>query len=306
MNMEGDGPQDQPAEGVLSLDALAEGMDEEAAPEESEEGEESDESEESEAEEEGEESEEQEEEPTVVIKHDGKDVILKQSEALALAQQGFDYSKKTMALAEERKALEPLKAEAEHYRKQHYEALDATVQRLMAFEQFVKAEIGEPPPIEWAQQDAAYYLAQKELHESRKGKLGQVLAALQHSKQEQARLRQAEVLRQAEESERELKSTLPGWNDDMLQSYSAYAGEHGLTPESAERALLTPGFWRLIHKAKAYDDLQKKKAEMKPVKELPKVQKPSGQNQPPQLAKRQEAMKRHKANPSLNSLAALL
>lgn len=306
MKMEGDGPQDQPAEGVLSLEDLAASMDDEAALEESEEGEESDESEESDAEEEGEESEESEDESTVVIKHDGKDVTLKLSEALALAQQGFDYSKKTMAVAEERKALEPLKAEAEHYRKQHYEALDATVQRLMAFEQFVKSEIGDPPPIEWAQQDAAYYLAQKELHESRKGKLGQVLAALQHSQQEQARLRQAEVLRQAEEAERELKGTLPGWNDDMLKDLSAFASEHGLTPDSAERALLTPGFWKLAQKAKAYDDLQKKKAEMKPVKALPKVHKPSGQNQPPQLAKRQEAMKRHKAKPSLTSLAELL
>jgi len=41
-----------------------------------------------------------------VIKHDGKEVTLSKSELIAQAQQGFDYSKKTMALAEDRKSLE--------------------------------------------------------------------------------------------------------------------------------------------------------------------------------------------------------
>ncbi len=96
----------QPVEGVVTLSDLAAEM-EEAPAEELEAGDEQAEGEEGESEAEGdvegseeseEEDQEEQEEPTVTIKHDGKDVTLKQSEIVALAQQGFDYSKKTMAV----------------------------------------------------------------------------------------------------------------------------------------------------------------------------------------------------------------
>lgn len=312
MQMEGDGLNDQPAETPMTLDAMAEAMDSEEVEVDEPESEESGESEEVESEDaeaeesEDAESEEEAEEATFTIKHDGKEVTLKQSELVDMAQRGFDYTNKTMALAEERKAIAPLREQAEKLHKQVEEARTEAVNRLDQYAKFMESQVGQPPPITLAQQDAASYLAQKEIYEARKGQLNQVYAELDRQKQEQARERQAWIQQKAQASEQALKDTLPGWNDAKLDDLSGYAKEVGLTFETAEMAMLEPGFWQVLDKAKAFDALQAQKAKLKPVNQLSKVHKPSGNPQPPQLAKRQEAIKRHKAKPSLDSLADLL
>jgi hypothetical protein len=309
--MQGQG-ESQPGEGVVTLESLAEQLGAgEAAQDDNEGGDAPELSEESESDEEGSEGdspeaeEGEEEEATVTIKHDGKDVTLKQSEALELAQKGFDYQKKTMDLAEQRKALEPIKAEVEQKRQQYDEALTQSASHLKAVVEFMQSEIGEPPPLEWASQDAGYYIAQKEQYESRKGKLERAQHALQQTLHEQARSRQAKVHEQIAETQRVLKDTLPDWNSAKEDELAAYVGELGLKPNEAEMAFWKPGFWQIAQKAKAYDALLAQKAQMKPVQQMPKVIKP-GNPQPPQLAKRQEALKAHKAKPSLQTLADLL
>jgi small-conductance mechanosensitive channel len=310
MNMEGDGPQDQPAEGVASLESLAAMLgSEEAAPDESEGGdaaEESEGSEDADAEE-GESSDEGEdaEEATFTIKHDGKEVTLKQSELIELGQQGFDYTKKTMALAEKEKALEPIRAEVEQRRQQALQAVDESAARLSAIVEFMQSELGEAPPVEWASQDAGYYIAQKELYESRKGKLEKAQYALQQTQQEQARSRQAALHSQIAETQKALKDTLPDWSSAKEDELAAFVGELGLTPDKAEMAFWKPGFWQIAHEAKAYRALMAEKAKLKPVNTLPKVHKP-GNPQPPQLARHQEAIKAHRAKPTLDSLSKLL
>lgn len=303
MSMVGDGREGQPTEGELSLDGLAESMLDEGDGEQEalEEGEE--ESDDPEVEE-GEDDEQ--EEPTVTIKHDGKDVTLKQSEALALAQQGFDYSKKTMAVAEERKAVQAERDKADSYRKQHEESLAETNRRLAAYTQYMQAQVGSPPPVELAAQDAAHYLALKAQHEARTGQLQEAIAAQQAISQEQARMRQAWIGEKAAATETALRDTLPSFDDNTISTLAEYAGKAGLTPQNMDVAMLEPGFWILAHKAQAYDALQEQKAKLKPVNKLSKAIKPQAINQPPQLARRQEAMKRYDRNPSLSALADLL
>ena len=129
---------------------------------------------------------EQQEESTVTLKVDGKEVALKQSEVIELAQKGFDYTNKTMAVAEERKAVEQAREQAEQYRQRNEQAVQQNLAALQAFERFTAAQLGDPPPIEWAQQDASYYLAQKEQYEARKGQLQQAQTAIQHLQGEAA------------------------------------------------------------------------------------------------------------------------
>ncbi len=305
MSMQGQG-ESQPGEGAMTLDSLvAMGESDESTLDESGESEVPEGSEELEAEEQPEEAEEGAEEPTATITVDGKEITLKQSEVIALAQKGSDYTNKTMQLAEERKALEPIKAQAEQHRQENEAALAETVNRLQAYTRFMQAQLGEPPSADLIHTHGAeYFLAQKELHESRHGQLQQAIAETSRLSDEQARQRQAWIARESESAERALKDTLPGWNDAMLKDLAEYAGTLGLVPQNTNIAFLQPGFWQLAAKAKAYDALQAKKAEMKPVNQLPKVFKP-GNPQPQHLAKRQDAMKRHNANPTLDSLAAL-
>jgi hypothetical protein len=316
--MVGDGPEGQPTDGVATLDAIAglmgEGGEEMDAPVESD-SEDSDEAEGVELEADGAEDDESAEaddsedaeEPTFTIKVDGKDVTLKQSELIEQAQKGFDYTQKTMKVAEERKAAEAARQVAEQYRHQVEQHHEAQLHRLQALEQFMAEQVGAPPPIEWAQQDAAYYLAQKELYESRKGQLEQTKQAIEHLQQERQQYRQAFLRSKADEAERVLRDTLPGWSEERMDGLAKSLTDYGLTPEAMDAAFFEPGLWRMAHEASEYRRLMAKKEAVKPVlKNAAKVAKPTANNQPPQLARRQEAIKRFDKSPNLRDLSQLV
>ncbi len=313
MHMQGDGPEGQPGEGVSTLSdltALLDGGEEGAdgTPIESEEGEEEadaiegDEGEQAE----GGDDEEGGEESTVVLKHDGKDVTLTQSEVVELAQKGFDYTQKTMALAEDRKAAEQERAQAGEFRQRYEDALAKSVGQLKALESVLRESVGGPPPVDLASQDVALYIAQKEQYEARKGQLAEAQQAIANLTEEQARSRQAWISQRASETEAALRSTLPGWNENTMNELVAYAAKHGLGEANFDHVLLEKGLWEMAHKAKAYDALLEKKAQMKPVAQRAAATPAQARNQPPQLARRQEAVKRYGANPSINTLAELL
>lgn len=304
----------QPVEGVDALDDLVEALDPTEAPEEEapeaeepdEEGqEEESESEEGEDEQESEEEDEDEDEPTFTIKHDGKEVTLKQSELIELGQMGFDYSKKTMAVAEERKAVQAERTQTEAIRKQYESSLNDSLARLNAFSEFMQAQLGDEPPVAWAAENAGYYLAQKKLYDDRKGQLQQAQAAIEHLKQEQSRQRQDWLARQADETERALRDTLPGWNDGTLEDLAGYLRTKGLTPETLDAGYVQKGVWELAHKAKAYDAIQAKKAEMKPKEKLVRVAKPSAVNTSARASERARREKEFDKNPSVDTLAAI-
>lgn len=312
----GDGPEGQPTEGVATLTDLADMAFESEAPEEEAEGDadegESEESPEVEGEDEPEEEEsdeaDEEEESTETIKVNGKDVTLKKSELIEMAQKGADYTQKTMAVAEERKAVEAERAQVTQYRQQQEQAAEQAAERLQALANYLQAELGEPPSIELLHtQGSDVYLAHKEQYEHRKAKLNQALVAQQNAQQDAQLKRQARIADTAAETEKALRETLPGWSDEMLSTLAKYGHDHGLTPEAAGEAFVSKGFWEVLHKAKAYDAIQAQKAQLKPKAQLPKVQKPTGNNQPTRgEARRTEALKRHKAKPSISTLADLM
>lgn len=255
-----------------------------------------------------EEEESESEESTFTIKHDDKEVTLKQSELLELAQKGFDYTKKTMAVAEERKALEPVKAEWAEKIQYQEKALDETLQRLNTVAHFIEQELGEPPSIGLAHHDAAQYLAQKEAYESRVAKLRNTYGQIQSLDQEKNQLRQSQLLEQANETEKYLVEKLPGWKDapeKSLQELNAYIKSYGLSPETTREAYVQHGLWEIAHKAREYDALMQRKSELKPKAVIPKVTRPST-NPAPVNVRQAEAMKQYKARPSLSSASALL
>lgn len=317
MTMTGQGDS-QPVDGASALDDLAAALTPQSEQDDEQERDadpnasEGDEGEPEEVDSDEEQSEEAEEseaedDPTVKIVHDGKEVELKLSEAKELAQKGFDYQKKTMALAEERKAAETEKAHAAQLRQQTESALSETIGRLEAFTKYMEAQVGDPPAIELAQYDAASFLAQKELYEQRKGQLQQAHAGIQHFRLEQQRQRQAQLSTQAQETVKALADTLPGWNESTLPELEKYAEKLGITLQSAADGYVLKGLWQALHKAKAYDAIQAKKAEMKPVKQLQKVNKPAASANT--TGKQAERVKREAAfnkNPSVDALAALL
>lgn len=309
--MTGDG-ENQPVESVDALSELANALDPaDAQEEEAPEAEEPDDEgqEESEEDEPEEEEEEEAEEPTFTIKHDGKEVTLKQSELIELGQKGFDYSAKTMAVAEERKQVEAVKAQVREKATQHDKALELAEQRLRAVADFAQTLVGSPPSIDLAHQNAAQYLALKEAHEASKGQLQQALTAIQSVEEERARLRQASQAFRAEETWSALRDTLPGWKEDADAKFDGllkYVSAQGINPDTAGDAFFDKGLWELAHKAQEYDRIQSKKAEMKPKEKLAKVAKPSAHNQSARTTERAKREANFHKNPSVDALADLL
>ena len=253
--------------------------------------------------------EESEDDDTEILTHEGKEVRLKKSEVLELAQKGFDYTKKTMALAEERKALEPVKQQYQERLTQHEQALTETMHRLQTAADFLESELGQPPSTDLASYDAGAYIAQKEAYEARVAKLRNTYGQLQHLEQQKNQLRQSELLEKANETEKYLVEHLPGWKDapeKSLSELNAYIKEYGLSPETTKEAYVERGLWELAHKAREYDRIIARKAELKPAKaNVPKVIKPSS-NPVPANVRQAEALKRYKQKPTLDSLAGLL
>lgn len=300
----------QPAEGdtLSGLAGLMDDADEGEQPE-TEQEQDGEEAEEQEEAGEGEEQEEQDEgdDATIVLKHDGKEIPLKKSEVVELAQKGFDYSQKTMAVAEERKHVEALQAQADEYRQNNEKALTATLDRLNAFVKFAESQVGAPPSVELASQDVGLYIAQKEQYETRKGQLQAAHEAIANVQQEAQRQRQAWIAQQADATEKALRDTLPGFGEKTIDDLATYLGKVGITPKTADVGYVQKGLWEIAAKAKAYDELQAKTATLKPVSQLPKVAKPSAANQPNRAAvNKAEAFKRFNAKPSLQSLGNLL
>ena len=290
--------------GLIDMDVEAETDDEVGEPESEEEQGEAPEGEEQDADE----DEESEEAETETLTHEGKEVKLKKSEVLELAQKGFDYTKKTMALAEERKALEPVKQQYQERLTQHEQALTETMHRLQTAADFLESELGQPPSTDLASYDAGAYIAQKEAYQARVDKLRNTYGQLQHLEQQQNQLRQSTLLEKANETEKYLVEHLPGWKDapeKSLAELNSYIKEFGLSPETTKEAYVERGLWEIAHKAREYDRLMAQKATLKPKAELPKVNKPSANHNPTNV-RQQEALKRFKSKPSLETLANLI
>ena len=302
----------QPSDTVDTLSGIAGLMDSEteAVAEESE-GEEVSESEAEQGEEqEGEEQEQESEEQSFTIKHDGKEVNLKQSEILELAQKGFDYTNKTMAVAEERKALEPIRERLTNTVTEHENALQETLRQLHSMAEFVQEDLGEAPDISLAHYDASSYIAQKDAHENRLAKLRTTYAKIQYFEQQQNQLRQSQLLQKANETEAYLVENLSGWKDapeKSLQELNTYIKGYGLSPETTKDAYVERGLWEIAHKAREYDKLKAAQSQLKPTATLPKTIKPSAGNQP-NVIQRQEMLKKfdRKAGKGLSDLASIV
>lgn len=311
-NMTGDG-EIQPVEGVNSLDDAADALlASETGDDASDESGDDDEDEQVEATEDEESEDENESEgeddgTTFTIKVNGKELEVTKAEAIELAQKGADYTAKTMAVAEERKAVEAERETVKQVRQQHEQTLQQSYGMAQALEAFLYQQVGQPPDISLLHEHGSEtYIAHKEQYEHRKALLEQARAASAHLQQEQAQQRHAWIMQEAERTERALKDTLPGWSDETLDQLAEYAGKHGLNPQSVDVAFVQKGFWEVLQKAKAYEAIQAKKAEMKPKQTLAKVAKPSAVNQ---SAKASERMKREEAfrkSPSVDSLAEFL
>lgn len=200
-----------------------------------------------------------EDDPVVTVKIDGRDVEVRLSELKNGYQRQADYTKKTMEVAEQRKAADAERTKAFQER----QAYAANLQRMQAQLEGTLQE--QQQNIQWEKllaEDPVEYLKQRHLAESRQAQLNQVLAEQQRvGSQMQA---EAEQVRRThlQAQQQELLAKLPHWADETkakaektaLREYLLKEGYDSQTVDSLSNArdVLT------ARKAMLYDQIMGK------------------------------------------------
>ena len=247
-----DAPPEQEAPARAAEEAPAEGEPEQEAPAE-------------EAAPEGEEpaQEETTEERKLRLKHDGVEIEKPESEVIALAQQGFDYTQKTQKLAEDRKAVETyaqtLKAQEQNFAQQVQ--VQAALTQDIAKVTAIDLQLGQYQNLDWqalsntdpveAQKLFFSYTQLKTTREQAMSEVQQKQQAFS-SMQNQARAKQVELGQQV------LAKEIPGWGPELAKTLVATGKEYGF--DDKELANLTdPRAVKLLHDAAQWRKLQASK-----------------------------------------------
>lgn len=213
------------------------------------------------------------------IKVDGKDVEVSEdqvSEALKAKMRQDDYTRKTMALAEERKA-----ADAE--RQKAAEERSTYAQKLHEQNALLQALVHEQNQINWDEllkNDPVEFMRQQHLLQGRQARLQQIQQEHQHlvqqHKAEAEQARNQFIQHQREE----LLAKLPDWSDEgKAKAEQAAIGDflknNGFSPEEID-SVVDHRHVLLARKAMLYDQMvSKANAAAKKASTLPtKVEKP--------------------------------
>jgi hypothetical protein len=244
------------------------------------------------------------------IEVDGKQVTLTKEQIAEAYKNGLrqsDYTQKTMALAEQRKAAEAEAQKAFEERQTYATSLQKMAAQL-------EGAIQQQEKIDWnalLDSDPVEFLKQKHLYDQRQ-------VALQKNQQEMtvlSRRAQAEQT-QAHQShlrtqQDELLAKLPEWKDESKakserESLKTYLQEQGYEPKDID-AISDHKAVILSRKAMLYDQMMAKaSAAAKKVQNLPtKVERPGVSTERNPLDGRMKAMKRLEGSGSVEDAAAL-
>jgi hypothetical protein len=243
---------------------------------------------------------------TVTIEVDGQMVEVTLDELKKGYQRQADYTRKTMAVAEQRKVAE---AEATKLREER----QAYGQKLQEQSILLQAALGEQQTIDWQQlleSDPVEYLKQQHLYQQRQ-------AAYQRNMQEQQALYQQQQAEQAENVKQLLASQhellmekLPEWKDGEKakaekSALKTYMNENGFTADEINN-LTDHRSVLVLRKAYLYDQMMgKAKAAAKKVENLPKKVERPGSGQSPSLDKRSTAYQRLSKSGKVEDAAAV-
>lgn len=250
------------------------------------------------------EAEEEEQQPSIYrVKVDGAEVEVTLDELQKGYSRTQDYTRKTQALADQRKAVEAEQEQARQERAYYAQMLQVLEQQLSQ---------AEPEP-DWDrlyQENPTEWVRQRELWRDKQEKTRAVAAERQRlaamQEQETVKERQARL---AEEAQR-LVEAIPEWKDSKKA-----AEERGKLVEAAKRAGFSENDLEgivdhravvVLRKAALYDELMSKKTQIKPVPASgPKLAKPgSATTKPSKQSEAKLAQERLAKTGSIKDAAA--
>ena len=194
------------------------------------------------------------------LKHDGVDIEKPESEVIALAQQGFDYTKKTQALAEERKSVETraqtLQAQEQAFVRQVQvqSALTQDIAKVTALD----LQIGQYQNLDWQSLSNTDPVEAQKLFFSftqLKTQREQAVAEAQKKQQDFINLQSQTRAKQVELGQAVLAKEIPGWGPELAKSLVAAGKEYGFKDEELS-TLTDPRAVKLLHDAAQWRKFQ--------------------------------------------------
>jgi hypothetical protein len=210
-----------------------------------------------------------EEEPArkLKIKRNGEEIELDETEVVTLAQQGYDYTKKTQALAEERKQVESvaqaLKAQEQTF--QHQVQMQSALIQEIAKVTAIDDQLATFNGVDWQSlSDSDPVQAQKlffqysQLQTKRQELAGQLGMKQQQLQQVMAERIQQQTAAGLEQLQREI----PDWGPEKARDIRDTGKNYGFT--DAELSTVTdPRMVKVLHDAAQWRKLQSKQPVMK-------------------------------------------
>lgn len=199
----------------------------------------------------------------VTVKIDGKEQQIPLKEAVAGYQRQADYSRKTAAVAEERKALEQVAQQIQAERAQYAQLLNALQEQL--------AETVQKQP-DWEKlyaEDPLEYVRQKDLYREQQERL-QAASAEQERVMALMQQQQAQQLKQVVQSGREkLTEMIPAWKDQTRWEQDRvklrqYGQEKLGYSEQEISQVYDPRAVIAVYKAMKYDEIMAKRPAPQP------------------------------------------
>jgi len=263
-------------EEVVEETQEAEEVEEEAPEEEGQAEEETEESEQSEEEEAEEEVElVAEEDLKYTIKVGGEEMEVDIDELKSGYQRQADYTRKSQALAEQRKGTEKIQAE----RMQLEQERQMYANGLQMLQEQQSAKLQNFDGVDWntlKEEDPYAYMLKKDEYRDAQDKVSNVAQQQSLIQQEQQQAHKKARAHFIQQEYTKLVSALPEWTDKdstIKQDIRKYAADVGFRPEEINQ-LADHRSVLVIKKAMEYDKLTKKVApKKKAVKKVPKVQK---------------------------------
>jgi hypothetical protein len=271
--------------------------------EEAEEVEEEAPEEEGQAEEETEEEVEQEEETEIVAEEDLKYTIKVDGEELEVGieelkngyQRQADYTRKSQALAEQRKETEQIQSERQRLEQERQMYANG----LQMLQEQQLAKLKDFDNVDWEglkTEDPYQYMIKKDEYRDAQERITNLVQEQQAVQQEQAQQAQQARAHFVQQEYSRLVQALPEWNDSkstIKKDVQDYAISAGFLPEEVSQ-LADHRSVLIIKKAMEYDKLTTKVApKKKAVKKVPKVQKSGRGNSKEDVAA--EAIKKKRA-----------
>lgn len=250
-------------------------------------------------------------EPTYKVTVDGQEVEVTESELLAGYSRTADYTRKTQALAEQRKAVE---AEARLIR----EVREAQAQRLAQIEEVLQGlQPAEPDWDRLRQENPAEFAAQYAEHQRSKEQMARIRAAREQAEREALALRQRELQSVIAGERQKLVEAIPEWKDPEVASkekakLADFARSLGYTDNDLAQ-VYDHRLMVILRKAAKYDEIQQRKDKVTERKVTPRQRKPlqpgtrrAGKRPAKGLKEAQRALSRLTKTGSVRDAAAAL